>query len=112
LIVFGRTTNIGVSNFGTSVSIMDYSRKERDEFGRPIIVERNFTKQVSYDVTCETSSVGRVQRILASIRALPCVWIGDEDRPETVVFGYYNDFNIVLSTPSLSDCSIDVEGLA
>ena len=111
LIVFGRTTNIGVSNFGTSVSIMDYSRKERDEFGRPIIVERNFTKQVSYDVTCETSSVGSVQRILASVRAIPCVWIGDEKRSETVVFGYYNDFNIVISSPSLSDCSIDVEGL-
>jgi len=31
--------------------------------------------------------------------------------PETIVYGYYRDFDIVLSNPSLSNGTIEVEGL-
>jgi hypothetical protein len=52
-----------------------------------------------------------VQKALADIRTTPTVFIGDEDRAETIVYGFYRGFNIVISTPSISDCSIEVEGL-
>lgn len=109
--VMGRQRTLGVSNFGTSVSIQDYSRKSTDDYGNVIIEERAFTKRADYDVTVETSRVATVQKTLADIRTTPTVFIGEEDRPETVVYGFYRSFNIVLSTPTLSDCSIEVEGL-
>jgi uncharacterized protein (DUF2141 family) len=52
-----------------------------------------------------------VQKALADIRTTPTVFIGDPNRPETIVYGFYRNFNIVLSTPSISDCTIEVEGL-
>jgi hypothetical protein len=52
-----------------------------------------------------------VQKVLADIRTTATVFVGDPNRPETVVYGFYKQFNIVLSTPSISDCSIEVEGL-
>lgn len=109
--VIGYRQNLGVSNFGTSVSILDYSRKNRDDFGNATVVERNFSKRAEYDVTVETKLVSMVQRALAAIRATPSVFIGDEGREETIVFGFYRQFNIVLSNPSISDCTIEVEGL-
>ena len=110
-VVIGKQRNLGVSNYGTSVSIQDYSVKSTDEFGNTIIVQRAFAKRADYDVTVETSSVAAVQKALADIRTTPTVFIGDENRPETVVYGFYKQFDIVLSTPSISDCSIEVEGL-
>jgi len=110
-VVIGRQRTLGVSNFGTSVSIIDYSVKSTDDFGNTIIVQRAYSKRADYDVTVETSSVAAVQKALADIRTTPTVFVGDENRPETVVYGFYKQFNIVLSTPSISDCSIEVEGL-
>ncbi len=109
--VIGRQRQLGVTNFNTSVSIQDYSRKERDQFGNVILVERQFAKLADYDVTVETSLVNFVQNTLASIRTTPIVFIGDANRPETIVYGFYRNFNIVLSTPSISECTIEVEGL-
>jgi hypothetical protein len=110
-LVIGKQRTIGVSNFGTSVSIIDYSVKSTDDFGNTVITTRAYSKRADYDVTVETAAVAAVQKALADIRTTPTVFIGDEDRPETVVYGFYKQFNIVLSTPSISDCSIEVEGL-
>ena len=109
--VIGRQRKLGVTNFNTSVSIQDYSRKERDQFGNVLVVERQFAKLADYDVTVETSVVNLVQKSLADIRTTPTVFIGDPNRPETIVYGFYRNFNIVLSTPSISECTIEVEGL-
>jgi hypothetical protein len=110
-VVIGKQRNLGVTNFGTSVSILDYSRKETDEFGNTVVETRPFSKRADFDVTVETGSVAAVQKALADIRTTPTVFIGDEDRAETIVYGFYRGFNIVISTPSISDCSIEVEGL-
>ena len=110
-VVIGKQRNLGVTNFGTSVSIIDYSVKSTDDFGNTVIVQRAYSKRADYDVTVNTSSVAAVQKALADIRTTPTVFVGDQNRPETVVYGFYKQFNIVLSTPSISDCSIEVEGL-
>lgn len=109
--VVGRQRLLGATNFGTSVSIQDYSRKETDQFGNVTVVQRRFTKRADFDVTVNTNQVSAVQRALAEIRTTPTVFIGDEDRAETVVYGFYRGFSIVLDAPSISSCSIEVEGL-
>lgn len=109
--VLGTQHNIGVSNFGTTIGIRDYSRKEVDEFGSFTIVQRTFSKIADYEVTFETSSLGAVQKYLASIRATPVVFIGDGNRSETIIYGFYKGFSIVIATPTISDGTIQVEGL-
>lgn len=111
-IVLGRDIDLGITTYGTSLSIEDYSRKERDQFGNPIIVERAFAQLVDYDVKLETNLARFVQRTLAEYRTKPVVWIGSDDEIYgTIVYGYYRRFDIVLSSPSLSDATIEVEGL-
>ena len=110
-VVFGRQKILGVSNYGTSISIQDYSIKSRDEFGNTIITQRAFSKRADYDVTVETAAVSAVQQALAAIRTTPTVFVGEETKAETIVYGFYRSFNIVLANPSVSDCTVEVEGL-
>jgi len=109
--VVGTKKELGTTNFGTSVSIKDYSVKDVDDFGNYTIVQRKFAKLVDYDINVDTSRIAAVQKQLASVRATPTVFIGNEEYPETIVYGFYKDFSIVISGPSKSSGSIQVEGL-
>lgn len=111
-IVFGFEMDLGFTNYGTSISIEDYSRKETDTFGNFIVVERAFAKLVDYDIQLPTQAAARLQRTLAQYRATPIVFIGDEDASYgTIVYGFYRSFDITLNGPSLSFASLEVEGL-
>ncbi len=111
LVSIGLQQTLGTANHGTGVSIIDYSRKDLDSFGRPVVTQRNYSKRASYDVTIPTSQVGSVQRTLGDLRTTPLTWIGDANNEATIVYGYYRDFDIVIATPTVSSSTIDVEGL-
>lgn len=111
-IVLGAQKTLGLTNYGTSVGIQDYSRKERDVFGNAIILERRFSQTVDFDVQVETESVRDVQKTLATFRATPIVFTGsDAATYGDLIYGYYRNFSINISSPSLSDATIEVEGL-
>lgn len=112
-IVFGRSVNLGFARYGTNVSIEDYSRKERDTFGNPIIIQRAFSQRAEFDFALSTEAVRRVQSILSNIRTTPVVWNLGENTSQygTTIYGFYKDFSITLSTPSLSYGTLEVEGL-
>lgn len=110
-LLIGAVVDIGVAQYGTNVGIIDFSRKERDTFGNTLVIERSFSKRAEFDVWLPNNSLGIVQRLLASLRTQPVVWIGDESLEGTIVFGFYRDFDITISGPEFSDAIINVEGL-
>lgn len=110
-LVIGAVKTIGVALYGSSVGITDYSRKTTDEFGNTTVIRRSYSNRAEFDVSLETSEVARVRRLLAELRATPVVWIGEESYEATILFGFYKDFQIVFSGPTVSDCSITVEGV-
>lgn len=111
-IAIGRVLDLGVTSYGTSLSIEDYSRKDRDQFGNAIIVERAFAQLIDYSIRVTTQAARQLQSTLAQYRTIPVVWIGSPtERLGTLVYGYYRRFDIVLAGPTVSDASIEVEGL-
>lgn len=111
LVVIGYQKLLGVSNHGTSVSNIDYSKKDLDTFGRPVIIQRNYSKRADYDVTVQTSRIGYVQRTLGNLRTTPVVWVGDANDEATIIYGYYRDFSILYNNVNTSPATIEVEGL-
>tara|TARA_R110000824_G_scaffold327605_1_gene514463 strand:- start:2195 stop:3097 length:903 start_codon:yes stop_codon:yes gene_type:complete len=111
-VVLGGLVTLGRTGYGSSIGIEDYSRKERDTFGNPIILERAFAQKANYEVSILTADARRVQRFLSDYRAKPIVWIGNQDPTYgLIVYGFYTQFSINLSTYSTSYSTIEVEGL-
>lgn len=109
--VVGRAFVLGDTLFDTSMSILDFSSKTADENGNYTITEGRFIKEVSYNVGITNNRVSAVYKFLQQYRAVPLVWIGEETRLETVAFGFFRDFSIVLANPAYSSCSLQVESL-
>lgn len=110
-LVVGTEFEIGCALYGSEFGITDYSLKQQDDFGNWTIVERGFSKRAEYDISVKTRDTGAIQRKLAQYRAKPVVWIGSPDLEMSVIYGYYKDFSIVISGPTVSDGTISVEGL-
>lgn len=111
-LVLGFLSNLGTTTYGTSISIEDFSRKETDDFGNFIVVQRAFAQLADFDVQFETQNARKIQRTLAGFRATPIVYIGSEDTSYgTTIYGFYRRFDLTLEGPSLSFGAIEVEGL-
>ena len=110
-IVLGQMRDIGTTQFGASAGIQDYSRKTTDDDGNYVIEERPFSKRASFDLQIDSEEFDSAYRFLSSIRATPCVFIGDPTRSSLIVYGFARSFNQILSNPVLTSCSLSVEGL-
>lgn len=110
--LFGQSRTVGLGiEAGARLGITDFSRKETTEFGDTVLVQRAFSKRASFDMTLQKAEVDSTMSLLTSIRAVPCLWIGSGAYESTVLYGYYKNFDITISYPTFSDCSLEIEGL-
>lgn len=109
----GLVHNIGDTQYGAKVGIDDYSRKERDEFGNVTILERAYSKRGSFTLETSLGSLNRIYRLLADVRATPCVYVGtEEDGYEPLlIYGFFTSFEISIDYPDYHLCTLDIEGL-
>lgn len=111
-VVFGPQITLGVALYGTSLKLFDASIKTRDEFGNFKIVPRRTSKVVEYDVHADKSKVGYVFNQLSQLTTVPSVYVGtDETDDSTLVFGYYEDCQINIDSPTICSMTIRVQGL-
>lgn len=113
-LLFGTFYDIGETEFGATAGITDYSVKETDQFGDVTFVPRTFAKRLTARMQLDAAQMNKVQRVLADVRATPCVWIGADDATlyaPLIVYGWYRDFSIDVAYPTTSFVSLEVEGL-
>lgn len=112
--VFGTTYTLGQTQYGASVGIKDYSVKEVDQFGNTQLLQRAFSRRMEATVFVDNGAFNRVYKLLSELRAIPCIYIGSQDDKfnPTIIYGYYRDFDTVIQYPTMSMCSIEIEGLS
>lgn len=111
-IVIGRMNTYAVAvRPGASLGIQDFSRKERDDYGNFDVREGAFSKRANWSFTLENSRIDQFVRTMAKLRAKPAVYIGSEDYTSAVIYGFYQDFDVVIPYPTLSECSLSLEEL-
>lgn len=113
-LVFGRLSDIGLTQYSPSVGIVDYSRKDTDIFGKTTFVKRAFKKRLSARLVIDNLQLNRIQRLLYDLRATPCVWIGTDASgydEALLLYAFYKDFSMEIAYPTTSFCSIELEGL-
>jgi len=107
----GDIEDIGVACYGSSIGILDYTKKDTDEFGVTSMVERGFSKFGDFDCDLDTADISRVQKKLAKLRAITCVWIGYDGYESTIIYGYYKDFTVTIDGPIESSYNLRIEGV-
>lgn len=105
-----RRFSLGVK-MGARVGIQDYSTKSRNDFGDVIVVERAFAKRANFSMLLTAGEVDALHLFLSGVRATPCLWIATQRYESTTVYGFYKNFNIVISYAMYSDCDLELEGL-
>lgn len=111
--IYGNVVTIGSTQMGVGLGIVDYSTKASDEYGNTTFVERAFSKRMEPQVYVDNSKLRYVNKTLEEIRAIPTVWIGSEDEmyDPLVIFGFFKDYSISISYPTVSMLSLTIEGL-
>jgi hypothetical protein len=112
-LIYGKQFKIGDSQYGQmSVGIKDYSTKEADVFGNYTIVERPFQNRMEAMVVVSNANTAQVKSTLSQYRATPVLWIGDANKTETIVFGFFEDFRVTLPHPAFAECRIRINGVS
>jgi hypothetical protein len=112
VLVFGQAKELGIAvRQGARVGIQDYSRKETSPFGDTVLVQRAFAKRASFDVPVLAELVDEAVDFLTSIRATPCLFIGSGRYESTVLYGFYKEFDVNIAYATVSECSLQIEGL-
>ena len=110
-LLVGRQLSLGDTEHGADIGIIDYSRKETDQFGVTSVTPRAFAKRMTAKVVMPTDAIDDIHRSLAALRATPVLWIGSESFESLTVYGFYKEFSIDIAYPTVSYCSLTIEGL-
>lgn len=111
-VLFGNSSQIGATQYGARSGIIDFSRKEVDQFGRATLVKRRFSKRMDVSLVIDNNIVDSVQTLLSDLRAEPVLYIAAKDSFELLtIFGFYRDFSIDIAFPTQSFCTLEIEGL-
>ncbi len=110
-LITGAAITLGTLGDGPTVGITDYSRRDTDAFGVTTVVKRGWSRRIEVKCLVDDAAVNGIQRQLASIRAVPALWIGEGGYPSLISYGFYKDFSQVVSLQGISTCSLSIEGL-
>jgi hypothetical protein len=92
---------------GMRTGIQDYSRKETNEFGETVLVQRSYADTASFDVPIRIEQVEDCKAYLTALRATPALWI----TPRGVIYGFFQEFEIVFAYTTVAECSFSIQGL-
>lgn len=108
--VAGVLSAIGVTEWGASRSINDYSITKEDEWGNINLVPRAFSQRLKIDVAIARGDEDMVTRLLESYRAIPLVFVAAADYNMTYLYGFLGPWSVPI-TNSNQRASIELKGL-
>lgn len=110
-LILGSAKDVGVTDSSARVGITSFSTKTQDAFGNYTIVPRAYRKTGQFNIYVNSTYVDYLHKTLTTYRDTPILYIGGEEYKSTYIYGFYKDFGIVISYPTVSICDITIEGL-
>ncbi|MGO1303539.1 MAG: coiled-coil domain-containing protein, partial [Sphingomonas parapaucimobilis] len=110
-LLIGRVVALGTTEASPTAGITDFSRKTVDDFGEVTIVKRGYAKRMTAKALIRTDALDIVANRIATVRAMPSLWIGQDGLDCLTVYGFFRDFSIEVG-PGVSKLSLSIEGLS
>jgi hypothetical protein len=114
VIVVGRLLDIGSTQYGPKIGIVDYSYRSEDSDGKVTVTQGYWAKRNTITTSLSNTKVDDIYRALVAIRGIPTSWDGNNDGTgygALVVYGIFSDFEITVPGPTRSYCTFTIEGL-
>lgn len=112
VVLLGKQQTFGLgAQYGARIGIIDYSRKERNDFGDMVVVQRNYARRASFNLLIRRQEVDPLYALLGELRTTACLWIGSDIYESTVIYGFYKSFEILIPYRDYSEVDLELEGL-
>ena len=112
--VFGSRQDLGDLQYGANAALVDYSRKETDEFGGTTFVQRDYADEFSGQLLIDNGQINSVKRTLRRLRATPTLFVGTSDTRFAelfIAFGWVRTHRIAVSNPTHSLIDLEIGAL-
>lgn len=110
--VFGTQRSIGMGvQQGLRLGLQDYSRKERNDWGDTVLVQRAYAKRATVSMLLSNAELDNAYNLLVDLRATPCLWLISDNYSSLSLFGFFSNFEITIAYAQYSDVSLDLESL-
>jgi len=111
-VMVGQTVEFGLGvRSGLRLSIDDFSRKERDQWGEVTLREGAYIQRVPLQLTLANSELDALHDFLSRNRARILFWQASDRWNSTGLIGFYRSWEIQISYAMYSDVSIEIEGM-
>jgi hypothetical protein len=116
-IIVGNAFEIGVLHTDTKLSLVDFSRKEANDYGDLTLVERAYSNNATFEVSLPADRINRVQGLVRELRATPCVWFPSaaEANDGLLVYGFPREWVVTYVNTNAAVpyayATLEIEGL-
>lgn len=110
--VFGQGVTYGLgAQYGLKLGIKDYSVKKKDDWGNLTLAEGAYSDTVSFTMTISNGELDAFYEYLKTLRAKRCVYIVCGAYDSTILYGFFNNFEVIIPYFSHSDVQLELESL-
>lgn len=109
--VIGKAMVLGVTEHGLKMGIADYSVRDTNEFGQTYIKQRPYSKTNDITFYASNNDIDTISEVLSDYRSTPCVFISSMKYTLSQVYGFYQEFEIVVAYPTHSLIAMKIQGL-
>lgn len=92
--VIGKDRSLGVTQWGMSKEIQDYSRVAENDFGDIEMTRGAYAERLSLEVFLTPGSEGEVVRQMKAHRAEPLVFVGSTQFSLSIVYGFLDSWQV------------------
>ena len=107
----GRFDFLGDVQWKPSVRTVDYSKVETDIWGNTKFMPRRAVRVIEFDLFVKNETVDEVLRLLTLAKSSPRAWFGTPLFGALNLFGFVQDFQIVIDNPRGSFLNLQIQEL-
>lgn len=111
ILLIGVNQVFGAAQYGAKFGIDDYSIKDKNAYGDISITERAYNKHINLTLWVETAKVDALANTLADYRAKFVLYRAAPGFSSLIAYGYFQSFEGVISYPTHSIFTIDIQGI-
>lgn len=113
-VLVGNSQELGYTQYGAEVSLIDYSRKEVDEFGRVTLVRRSCAHRIRLPIYLHPEQSDYVGQVLDELRGIPALWVGDNEtrgHSSLTAYGWMEEYSKTYEGPDEVQLTLEIQGL-